>query len=671
MNRSLITGHNWMAAAFASVTLCTGSHAAGTSERTETVLQELVITASPIAHDADRFATIVDSVDRSQILRQGGANLVDALANTPGVTGTSFAAGASRPVIRGFDANRVRVLEDGVGSFDVSDVGPDHGVPIDPLSAQRIEVVRGAATLRYGSQAIGGVVNAINSRVPTALPEQPFSGDASASYASSARAGEGTVLFDARAGQFAFHADGFARHTSNYDIPGPGKQSNSFFTGDGFSMGGSFFFGDSRVGAAVVHYDANYGIPNDSTYIAMKQTKGMLRSSLAIGAGAFQTLSVEGGYADYEHKERESDRTVLSTFKDREWDARGEGVFGELGPLSGAAVGIQLQHKSFSALGDGASYLLPTATRTAAAFAFAEAPINERAHLETGVRVEHVRIRGTPTSGLSTTRTFTPISGSLGVVWNPVEQIGVGAMLSSAARAPAQTELFARGPHDGPGTFETGDAMLDVERVTSLEGTLRLRYSAMRHDTSVWIAKFNNYIYGHLTGRTCNDDGSCVAGNSQDFKELNFDQRAATFRGFETKLTAPLLDNAEGGQLNGELFADYVRATLNGGGGNVPRIPPWHVGGALHWTRRQGYAGLSLKYSAPQNQTSIAESRTAGFTSVDAYVGWQSMGPDARFEVSLIGRNLTDSVQRNAIAINKDSVTLPGRDLRLVVRATF
>lgn len=161
----------------------------------------MVITASPIAHDADQFATIVNTVDRSQILRQGGESLADALSSTPGVTGTSFAAGASRPVIRGFDANRVRVLEDGVGSFDVSDVGPDHGVPIDPLSAQRIEVVRGAATLRYGSQAIGGVVNAINNRVPTALPDKPFTGEASGSYGSTASAGEGSALLDARAGE--------------------------------------------------------------------------------------------------------------------------------------------------------------------------------------------------------------------------------------------------------------------------------------------------------------------------------------------------------------------------------------------------------------------------------------------------------------------------------------
>ena len=166
-------------------------------------VETIVVTASPIEGNPDRFAVTVGVVDRDAILKAGGANLADALVNVPGVTGTSFAAGASRPVIRGFDASRVRLLEDGIGSFDVSDVGPDHGVPIDPLSAQRIEVVRGAATLRYGSQAIGGVVNAINNRVPTVLPDEPLTGEASGAYGTDANLRQGSLLADARLGQFA------------------------------------------------------------------------------------------------------------------------------------------------------------------------------------------------------------------------------------------------------------------------------------------------------------------------------------------------------------------------------------------------------------------------------------------------------------------------------------
>lgn len=647
-------------------------HAADAHADADTTLEEVVLTASPIAHDLDRFATIVGTVDRDQILRQGGASLAEALASTPGVTGSGFAAGASRPVIRGFDANRVRVLEDGVGSFDASDVGPDHGVPIDPLAAQRIEVVRGAATLRYGSQAIGGVVNAINDRVPSRMPDKPVSAEASGSYTSNARGGEGTAMLDAAAGRFAIHADAFARHTGDYAVPGGGKQANSFFTGDGFSLGGSWFAGDSRLGVAVVRHDARYGIPSEaSAYIDMQQTKGMLRSSFAAGSGALQTVTVDGGFADYEHSEREPDGTTHSTFKVREWEARSEGVFDAMGPFSAAAVGAQLQRKEFSALGAGADYLLPTTTRTAAAFAFAEAPLGVRAHLESGVRVEQVQVRGTPAAGGPTSRRFTPVSGSIGLVLSPTEQVGFGLLLSSAARAPAQTELFARGPHDAPATYETGDPALTLERANSLEGTLRLRHRGLRLDTSIWLARFDNYIYGQLTDRSCDDAGNCVPGDSGELRELDYRQRNATFRGLEAKLTAPLMDDVVAGTLQGELFADHVRATLAGNGGNVPRIPPWHAGAGLHWNREQSYAGMTAKYSAAQNQTARFETPTAGFTSVDAYAGWRSAGPGARLDLSLIGHNLTNSAQRNAVAFNKDDVLLPGRDVRLVVRLSF
>jgi iron complex outermembrane receptor protein len=628
----------------------------------------VVVTASPLPQDPDYLATIVERVGREQILRSGGANLADALADVPGVTGTSFASGASRPVIRGFDANRVRTLEDGIGSFDVSDVGPDHGVPIDPLSAQSVEVVRGAATLRYGSQAIGGVVNAINNRVPMELPEKPFAGEVTGTYGSNADSRQGGAQFDARAGQFAFHVDGFDRHTDDYDIPG-GTLGNSFYRGDGYSAGSSYFFGDNRVGAAVIHYDSKYGIPGEDTFIDMKQTKELLRSSFAIDSGAFKTLNVEGGYADYEHSERAPDGTPESTFKDREWDSRAEGLFGAFGPFSGAALGLQAQRKNFSALGEGEDYLLPTLTRTEAVFAFAEAPLSQVTRLQMGARVEQVHIDGTPLSDEATSKHFTPTSASAGIVYDLNSIVRLGATLSSAARAPAQTELFARGAHDGPATFETGDPTLKAERSNSLEGTIRVRTDAARIDGSVWGAKFDNFIFGQLTGRTCDDEGVCADDDTGELKELNYSQHGATFWGAEGKATIPLR-HLGAGELQTEVLADYVRATLSDGGGNVPRLPPYHVGAGLSWAGSGVDAGVLVKYSGAQTRTAVAETRTAGFASVDAQLGWHPAA-SPELEVALVGHNLTDSTQRNSVALNKDDVVLPGRDVRLLVRASF
>jgi iron complex outermembrane receptor protein len=635
-------------------------------------LKEVVVTASPLPTNADGLATIVGTVDREQILQQGGASLADALANQPGVSGSGFASGASRPVIRGFDSNRVRVLEDGIGSFDVSDVGPDHGVPIDPLSARRIEVVRGAATLRYGSQAIGGVVNAINDRVPTSLPDAPIAGEVSGTYATNANAREAAGLIDGRVGSLALHVDGFDRHTDDYDIPG-GTQPNSFFRGKGFAGGGSYFFGDgdaSRVGVGAVHYASTYGIPSDDTFIDMKQTKFLTRSSFAIGAGTLQSLAVEGGYADYEHREIDpADGAALSTFKDREWDARTEALFGAIGPLASSAIGVQVQRKNFSALGEGADYLLPTTTRSAGAFLFTELPFSDALRLQAGARIERVTVDGTPLSDEATSRRFTPTSGSAGLLYEVSKDVRLGLTVTSAARAPGQTELFARGPHDGPRTFETGDSTLGLERANSVEATLRVRGERARFEGAVWAAKFSNYIYGELTGRTCDDAGACVSDDSEALRELVYREVDATFRGLEGKATVTLTDSTRGA-LSAEFLGDYVRATLSGGG-NVPRIPPYRVGVALHWDTERVDAGALVRYTGRQTNTGFNESETGGFTSIDAHLGWHPSTGTPALTVMLVGRNLTNSTQRNAIALNKDFVVMPGRDARLLIRASF
>jgi iron complex outermembrane receptor protein len=630
-------------------------------------IETVIVSASPITPE-DKLATIVDSVDRNEILRAGGANLADALAKTPGVTGSGFASGASRPIIRGFDSNRVRTLEDGIGSFDVADVGPDHGIPIDPLSAQRIEVIRGAATLRYGSQAIGGVINAINNRVPARLPDEPFAAEITGLYGTNADTRQGSALLDARAGSFAFHADGFKRHTDDYDIPG-GTMANSFFEGDGYSLGGSYLFDRNRVGAAVIHYDSKYGIPGEEAFIDMKQTKELLRTSFAPQIGAFHTLTIEGGHADYEHSEIELETgEVGSTFTDDEWDARVEALFGAAGPFSAAALGAQFQNRQFSALGEGEDYLLPTDTSSAALFAFADVPLSERLHLHTGVRVESVDVAGTPADDVPVSRRFSPISGSVGLLFDASDALRLGLTASSAARAPGQTELYARGPHEATATFETGNADFDVERANSLEATLRYDAGATAFEAAVWRSDFRDYIFGNLTGRTCDEDGVCVEDDSGELAELIYEQRDAVYWGAEAKATVTLLEGSEG-RLQGVALADYVRATLDDGGG-VPRISPYHVGLGLDWDGPAIGGGFLLKYTgARDGHLATAETPTAGFLSLDAQALWHPFGKSPDIEIALVGRNLTDRLQRNAVSLNKDEVIMPGREVRLLVRA--
>ncbi|TCS17521.1 TonB-dependent receptor [Caulobacter sp. BK020] len=632
-------------------------------------VSEVVITASPLAGDPDRFATIVEQVSRDQVLSNGGASLADALRNVPGVAGTGFAAGASRPVIRGMDAQRVKLAENGLSSSDVSDVGPDHGVPIDPLAAQQIEVVRGAATLRYGSQAIGGVVNVINNRIPL-KPIDGIEGETTAAYSTGAATGEGTISLDAGQGPFAVHLDGFGRRASDYKTP-DGVQPNSFFRGNGYSGGASYFFGDdSRVGASGTHYEARYGIPSDDTFIRMKQDKGAFGGSFKFGDGVLQRVNVDAGYADYTHSEIDPESNeVLSTFNNKEWDGRMEALFGATGPLSASALGVQFQDRKFSALGEGADYLLPTHTQSAAAFAFVEAPVGAL-QFQGAARVEHIKIDGTPASGVETSRDYTPFSVSAGFTYDASDALRLGLTAASAARAPAQTELFARGPHDGPATFETGDPELKIERANSLEATARYKLgSEGRIEASVWGAHFDNYIYGALSGRMCDEDGVCEAGGAGELKELNYGQRDANFWGVEAKAFFPLTSVA-GGNLSGQVLGDYVRAKFTGGG-DVPRIQPGRFGGGLDWANDRVDASFLVLAVSSQDHVGVADLATDGYTSIDAQVRWRPFKAKPGIELLLVGHNLADETIRNATALNKDSVIMPGRDVRLVLSAKF
>jgi iron complex outermembrane receptor protein len=629
-------------------------------------VETVVVTASPIAKHIDDTAAIVSNVDRDAILASGGGNLADALANVPGVTGSGFAAGASRPIIRGMDSERVKLVENGLSSSDVSDVGPDHGVPIDPLSTQNIEVVRGAATLRYGSQAIGGVVNALNNRVPVALSDQTFSGEATAAYGYAANSGEASVLTDITTGQFAIHADGFYRNAGNYSTP-LGTQANSFFVGNGFALGSSYFFDDKdHTGLALIQYDAKYGIPSDTTYILMRQTKLVSRSSFEIGAGPLGALSIDGAYANYSHEEKNPDGTVNTTFKNKEGNVRIEQLINAFGPFSSMAVGFEASNRDYSAVGVDSSYLSPAITNTFAGYVFADTPFGNRLNLETSARIENVHITGTPASNVKTDRDFTPISGAAGLLYTATDWLKLGVTASTAGRAPAQTELFARGGHDGPGTYETGDALLKIERANALEATARVKTERFSLDFSLWSSWFDNYIYGDLTGRTCDDNGVCASGGDGDLKELFYRQSGAHFRGAEGKARYRLLDTGDG-VLSAEFQGDLVRATLTGGG-NVPRIPSWRAGGGVLWESDAFDAEFQVMQTGKQTNYGAFDTPTPGFTDVTARLSWPlSKG----WNLDLVGRNLADQVERNAASFNKDTVIAPGRDVRLVLRATL
>jgi iron complex outermembrane receptor protein len=255
-------------------------------------------------------------------------------------------------------------------------------------------------------------------------------------------------------------------------------------------------------------------------------------------------------------------------------------------------------------------------------------------------------------------------------LFEPAEQWRLGVSLSSATRAPAQTELYARGVHEATATWEIGDADLARERATTAELSLRWRAGRVHADAAVWVSDFSNFIYGELTGRTCSEDGDCVDGDGEELIELLYTQQGARFHGAEGHAEIELFQGAMG-DLHLNLMADVVRARLDGGAGNVPRIPPYRIGGGVSWHGAQFDAGVFLRYSGEQDRTAANETTTASFSNLDAQVAWRPWAGRPGLELALAGRNLTDSRQRNAVALNKDEVMLAGREIRLILRARF
>lgn len=655
-------------------------------------LKPLVVTASPIASPLDELAAPVDVVTRDEILTSPAKSLGDLLGDLPGVSQSSFAAGASRPIIRGLDNTRVRMMENGIGAADVSSVSEDHGVPIDPLAAERVEVVRGPATLRYGSEAIGGVVNVINNRIPKAIPSGGFDAEAGASFdtVSDGRQAHGKV--DAAAGNVVFHLDGFGRNTNDYRVPGsPGRQDETWTKSSGIAGGASVILGngdyDGYAGGSVSYYDSKYGIPApgnplNPVHIDMHQTKVQLGSELDFTSGFITGLKLQGGYSDYTHGEVDAAGIVGSRFDSEEWEGRAEFLHGAVGPFTGA-FGVQAHRRELVASGEGGELLAPNETESIAGFLFEEMPLaGEVLKLQMAGRVEHVDVSGRALdesvplapADFAVSRSFTPVSLSAGLVFTPVEDWVFGLTAQHVERAPDAAELFSKGPHEATETFEIGDPTLEKESALSFELNARREGDDYSFEAAVFHTSFSDFIYKRLTGEVCDDsfDTCTPHGAGVELDQVRFTQQDATFRGFETKgsVTLARWGTARAG-VTGQF--DIVRAELDAGG-NVPRIPPMRAGAGVFYADEGIAAKFGFLHAFAQDELATGETETGSYTDLKGevryllptrYTGGNSI------ELALVGENLLDADIRNHSSFKKANVLEPGRNVRFVVTARF
>jgi len=637
----------------------------------------------------DAFVPVTVVTDRD-VLATSGGTITDAIDERPGIIGSTFAPGSSRPIIRGLDNTRVRVQENGIGSHDVSTLSEDHAVPIDPFAAEKIEVIRGPATLRYGSGAIGGVVAVENGRIPSAVPRGGFKGKLTGGLTSVDDGKEGAFSATAGTHGFAVHVDGFRRDAGDYDTP-EGAEFNSFVEADGLAGGFSLIGPDGYVGVSLSRYSSFYGIPGEEAgeerpRIDLEQDRLQAKGEWRVRDYGIEALRFWFGASDYEHAEVVDEGgtdEIGQLFQNDEIEGRVElqhlPVALSFGELTGA-IGVQFGDKETSgiALEDDADSLLePADTRSFAAFIFEELKISPATAFQAAARIENTQVDGqNRTDPLDNTlpltafeRDFTPVSGSVGVR----HDLGYGVVASFtgqyAERAPEAQELFSKGIHEATGTFEIGDPDLGIESARTVEFGLKRAEGPFRFDATAYYTEFDGFIFKQLTGEACGDNlASC--GDEDELDQVLFTQRDATFYGAEIAAqyeVAPIWNGVWG--INGQY--DFVKAEFDDGD-NVPRIPPHRLGGGLFYRDANWFAQVGVLHAFEQDEVNREsdEQETPGYTLVSAEISYTEKLPEGsdlgtEITLGLKGENLADEDVLNHTSFKRrEDVLEPGINVK-------
>ncbi len=614
------------------------------------------VTVSPNARDTFESyqpATILGGEDLQHRL---GNTLGATLANEPGVNVRSFGSGNARPVVRGLDNDRVLILENGARTGDLSSQSADHGVTLDPATATQIEVVRGPATLLYGSSAIGGVVNLVSDEIVTkplrgvhgAFTVQGASADENGGVAGNVSGGNGKV---------SFRVNGSAQRTDDYDTPEgkvPNTQSNSKSGGGSLAATGENGF----LGASYQYVDTRYGVPfveEGETTLHPRRHRVDLRGERRNLGGFISGVKVLGGFRDYKHDEIEGSGEIATTFTNKITEGNLYLNHRAFGPLTGT-FGGRAEHRDYSTVGEEA-LAPPTIQNTYAGFLYEELTFRHVA-FQFGGRVEHTSF---DPDGVAVERPdvpkrdFTNFSGSVGVLGFLRDDLTVALNLARAARNPSLEELYNLGAHVGNFAFEIGDPTLPTEVAYGADLSLRYRGRRLVGEGTVFINRIDKFIFPFQTGEF-----------EEDLPVVNFTSANSKFTGFEAHVDAGLTDN-----LWLILGGDAVRAELRDGGGPLPRIPPYRLWAGLRFDHKQFHLEGEVKNVGKQTRVYGAETPTDGYTLVNFHGSYQVTTGHAVHTVTVRADNLGDELYRNHLSYIKDLTPEMGRSFRLVYGVRF
>lgn len=656
----------------------------------ETILPTIVVTANHLQSKRTSSPTTV-LAGRDLVL--GRADTLGAMLNgVAGVSTTGYGPWVARPIIRGMEGDRIRLLQNGIGIIDASSLSYDHAVPQNTLTIDKVEVVRGPAALLYGGNAVGGVVNTFDNRIPIKQIEG-VQGSAETSLSSANDDRKGAFTVESGLGNVVLHADAFAEKSDDLRIPDFAHSSrqrvledptldqpknrlpNSDGTANGGSFGGSYFWDDNYAGLSLSSFDSNYGsVAEDGVRLKMDQTKLAFESEIKNLSGPIRDVKVNVAYTNYQHQELDQGE-VGTTFKNKGFEGRIESHHAKWGALDGG-FGLQFADTTFSALGSEA--LVPeTDTQSAAAFFLENWKVNAPLTLSLGGRVE-----GTSYSpnGLNNPR-FTNVadrdflagSGSLGAVYQLDSFWSATLNASYTERTPTFYELYANGPHAATGQYLVGNQDAEKEKAYSTDLGLVFEQGGYRARTSVYYTHFNHYLAELNTENFRNDDGDFVGRNDDGaMPEAVYTGVSAQFYGAEFEGKARLWKSEiDAQQVNVDLRADYTRAVNQTTDQPLPRISPLRVTAGIDYHLRNLVTRAEVTHAWAQTKVPDNDLPTAGYTRLNLVASYPFQVREHTWLAYLRADNLTDTTIRYASSILRDIAPEAGRSVKAGLRVAF
>lgn len=653
----------------------------------EAAQPEVTVTATGLQRNADELAAPVSVLQGRELELRRAATLGETLSQEPGIQATHFGAGASRPVIRGMDGPRVQVLQNGTPTQDASTLSPDHAVVTEPLLAEQIEVLRGPAALAHGG-AVGGVVNVVDRKIPTAAPEGGMEGSAEVRWGSGAREKTGAFSLTGGNGPLVLHVEGLKRDAGEYRVgrgwSGGGKVPGSWAEGENGSVGLSWVGSQGYLGVAYTRQTALYGLPGhdheaegchphgnilhcgshdghdheeehaagDVPVVDLRSNRWDLRGEWRNPVAGIEAVRLSGAFTRYRHDEIE-DGEIGTSFRNRANNLRVEVQHAPLWAGLTGVVGVQTGQRRFSAEGEEA-YVQPTVTQSQGLFVLEEYKLGDW-RWQAALRHDRQTVDAQQDG---TSRSHSGNSASLGTVWQFTPGYQASASLTRASRMPTAEELYANGLHLATKTYERGNDALRPETSNAIDLGLRKTEGDTTWRVNVYQHRIQDYIYGRTVDAV---DGVLL---------LDTTQASAKFTGLEAQLRQNL-GLIGGVKWGASVFGDLVRARLADGSA-LPRIAPARLGLRVD-ARWQGWDAMAeWVQTARQNRVAQFEERTGGYGMLNMAVNYRvpGTGPFA-WTLYAKANNLTDRLAYAHTSFTKLDAPLMGRNVTVGVRVDF